>query len=1123
MPVKLTSSDRKIIAIAALVAAASLFIGAKYFWKAFPEAAIDFRVNRDDSAPIALKFLADRGIPVQGYRHVAVFDYDDSAKVYLERTQGLERMTGLTRGPVRLWRWTHRWFVPQQQEEFRVEVTPSGEVVGFDHEIPEAAPGANLEAAPAREIAEKYLREVMKRDLNDLEFVEGASDKRPQRTDHDFTWKQKSADLGEGSWRIAVEVDGDQVAGYREFVKIPEQWSRDYRKLRSRNESAQMVAEVFFVLLTIGMLVILVLRLRDRDVPVKLALVLGLVGTVLYFLGQLNNFPMAEFGYSTTDSYSSFFADYLQRALLAAAGVGAFIFFLTASSEPEYRAGYPALASLRRAFRWQGLRSRSFFLANVVGITLTFFFFAYQTIFYLAANKLGAWSPADVNYSDLLSTKIPWVWVLFIGFLPAISEEFQFRAFALPFLGRILRSKPVALVLAAFIWGFLHSAYPNQPFFIRGVEVGIGGVIIGLMMLRFGIVATLIWHYSVDALYTAFLLLRSPNHYLMISGAITAGIMLVPLVLSLVAYLRTGTFSDEAALTNAAEGISRAPSRESVAAAEPPLAYSPLARSRLILGGVLIAICAALTLVPVHRFGENTRIAVARKDAERLVGDFLRQRQIDPAGYRSVAWLQVNVDSSAVKYIQEHRTIDETDRTYRQATRPLLWCVRYFRPLEKEEHMVFVDTAEPRVFSYRHVLDEDAPGASLTLDEARARASEFLAQQGYRVEDFELEEKSDKKRKGRVDWTFEWQIKPIGPGQALNIGDAHFRVRVDLAGDQVVGLTRYFKLPEEWQRRESATTLANVALYACLILFVVALTAGGLVLFVLQVRHGAIPWRSAAKVVGVILAGLALAQLNQISRVYQGYNTSVSMGTFWISAGAGLVIVPLTAALAAWVLLALAMSLYPDAARLLRGSARWVWRRDAALAIAVSLAAAFGVGRLASLLYGQFHIYAPVRFDLGQDLLDSTLPGGGFLIRGLIYGLVIPAAAAVVIYLAQGVLKRRAWWKWLAGLLLLVSAGPPSAHSLPEFFVGWAGGLLLFLAAAGVVAGFCRGNAAAYVGAAYCLTVGGPLFSMLRQPAAFFMWNGALLGLLTLALLAWLLWGSGEGSGQVEPPPAPPS
>ncbi|MBZ5516243.1 MAG: hypothetical protein LAN62_15605 [Acidobacteriia bacterium] len=244
MPIKLTLSDRKVIGVAALAALISLAIGAKYFWRAFPEAAIEFRVNRDDSAPIAQKFLVERGFHVEGYRHVAIFDYDDAAKVYLERTQGLERMNTLTRGPIRLWRWEHRWFRPQQQEEFRVHVSPGGEICGFDHEIPEAAPGANLDAAAARRIAETFLRDVMKRDLADLEFVEGESQKRPARTDHEFTWKQKSVSLGDGSWRLAVAVDGDQVTGFRGFVKIPEEWSRDYEKLRSRNNSAQLVDEV---------------------------------------------------------------------------------------------------------------------------------------------------------------------------------------------------------------------------------------------------------------------------------------------------------------------------------------------------------------------------------------------------------------------------------------------------------------------------------------------------------------------------------------------------------------------------------------------------------------------------------------------------------------------------------------------------------------------------------------------------------------------------------------------------------------------------------------------------------------------------------------------------------------
>ena len=108
MPHKLSSSDFKTIAIGALIACVALIIGLKYFTRAFSEASIDFRVNRDESLPIAQNFLEGQKIRVEDYRHVSVFRYDDSAKVFMERTLGLERMTEVTRGPVRLWGWTHR-------------------------------------------------------------------------------------------------------------------------------------------------------------------------------------------------------------------------------------------------------------------------------------------------------------------------------------------------------------------------------------------------------------------------------------------------------------------------------------------------------------------------------------------------------------------------------------------------------------------------------------------------------------------------------------------------------------------------------------------------------------------------------------------------------------------------------------------------------------------------------------------------------------------------------------------------------------------------------------------------------------------------------------------------------
>jgi hypothetical protein len=154
---------------------------------------------------------------------------------------------------------------------------------------------------------------------------------------------------------------------------------------------------------------------------------------------------------------------------------------------------------------------------------------------------------------------------------------------------------------------------------------------------------------------------------------------------------------------------------------------------------------------------------------------------------------------------------------------------------------------------------------------------------------------------------------------------------------------------------------------------------------------------------------------------------------------------------------------------------------------------------------GRFHAYAPVGVDLVPDLFDASWPGVGFWLRGLLYGLVVPAIGAVLLYLFRLGWTRRAWWLWIGGFLVLVSLGPSFAHSVPEFFVGWALNLIGLVAAIGIVAAFYRDNVPAYVGAAFCLPLARPVVELMSQPAAFFRWNGLVLAALILAVLGWLL------------------
>src|SRR6267142_3787982 len=155
-----------------------------------------------------------------------------------------------------------------------------------------------------------------------------------------------------------------------------------------------------------------------------------------------------------------------------------------------------------------------------------------------------------------------------------MNEEFTFLLFAIPFFARVTKLRWIAVVVPAFLWGFLHSNYPQEPAYIRGLEVGLIGIVAGIVMLRWGILATLIWHYTVDASLVGLLLIRSDSLYFKVSGAVVAAAALAPLVFACISYLARGGFEADEELLNRAE---RAP--EIDLASEPAAATSQVKAS----------------------------------------------------------------------------------------------------------------------------------------------------------------------------------------------------------------------------------------------------------------------------------------------------------------------------------------------------------------------------------------------------------------------------------------------------------------------------------------------------------------------------------------------------------------
>lgn len=1100
--------DRRFVIVCAAIAVVSGVIALRYFGRAFPEASIQFAVNRSESAVVAQNFLALHGESTVGYKHATIFDYDDETKTYLERRLGLERAQEVYGKQVRLWRWSHRWFKPHEKEEIRVDVTSAGDVARFTHLYAEDTPGATIEPDSARAVAEQFLQTHLGNTPGDWDFLEGSSTQQPHRLDHSFTWKKRGLDLGDSdtTYRIRIDVAGSKVGGYEEFLDIPQAWQDDYSRLRARNDTAALVASAFLLLTVLAMVGSLVLRVRDRDVRWNTVLGFGGVAFVLQLLAALNQFDLEKFQYETQNGYASFVAGFLQQALLGALASGGLIVLVTAAAEPIYRERHPSKLALPSYFTWRGLRTKSFFQQTVLGLTMMLFFAAYQSLFYLGAARLGAWAPLEVPYSNMLNTAIPWALVLFVGFFPAVSEEFISRMFSVPFLDKHLgrlglprrAAAVLAILVASYVWGFAHSNYPNQPFWIRGVEVGTAGVIVSAVFWRWGILATLVWHYTVDAFYTSLLMLRSGNTYFSVSGAVTAGLMLVPLALSLVLYFRHRGFEPDTGLRNQdLPGPRPAPARAEAEEGFVRTPYVPVPRRYILATATVAAALLLLFAVPVERPGDGIQLESNRKQALAAAQAHLHRLGGDPAEWRTAVQMMSRYDPQVGRYVLQHGSMQRLNALYADRLRTPVWRVRFFRNDEREEWKLNLPVNEIAgdsipLWAFEHVVPDSAAGDTLVPAAAQLLAGDFLREQGIEPGDLDLKESQSERQKARVDHTFEWEV----PDSTL--GEAGVRYVVVVRGGEVAGLRPYLHLPEAWVRADGETSVLQrilwVASRGVLALIVFAVTA----LFVLYIRR--IP-RRAAIFWGVIagLLSLVILSLRWQSDILWSYETTTPYQLFVTGAGVSLVVQFLVLGLLAAVMVGTLLAVRPQVRALVAGRNDERYVRDGVILAVVGLGLQIGLRRLAQVLGGM----AEHSNGVDELLLLSAaarpapwLDEFASLARSLV--LLLPLFGLLVHAGQRFLGTRRALLVTFVAAVIFAADG---ARSMPEFGVQLVISLLSAGALAWAVLRLFRGNELAYV---LCFVGGrtlGTALGWLRQPSLDAQSTGVMVGALGASVL----------------------
>lgn len=1014
---RLNRRDWLLIAVCVAVAAVSIFIVGNWFGAAFPEATIEFRYDRASSQQVAARVLAGQRIDAGGMKHTATFDADDEARIFLERSLGLAKTNAMLRRDVRLWAWSHRWFRPLQEEEFGVDVAPTGEIIGFSDRIPEdrALPSPDLSAA--RAMAEAFLGRV-DANLADLQLVAQSERRLPHRMQRIFTWDSRTIHPAGAPYRTIVTVDGDRVSNFSRRVKVPEEWRRGYRELRSKNILAGNVDTVFLAITMVCIVAVFITRLLRGDLQLRLLLGIGLTTVVLVSGNAINSYPSALAGYNTTTSYPAFLAWLFFGAIVQGIGYGMLLVIVCGAGEVTWRAAFPRQLSVARIWNRRALASKRVFLAFVIGYTLVAFFLGYQVAFYLIADRFGAWAPAEVPYDDMLNTAIPWVAVLFAGFFPALSEEFMSRAFSIPFFERVLRSRVAAIVAAGFIWGFGHATYPNQPFYIRGVEVGVAGIVIGTLMTRFGLLPLLIWHYTVDALYTAMLLLRSGNRYYVVSGALASLVFAVPMLVSIALYVRNKGFVPDDDLSNDTLPVSPTPERiQEAPRASTSFAPLPVTRGKLIACVALVALAIGAVALDLPSIDDAVEYRIDKEEAKRIAATVrppqaasMRTIAAPVEGFRS--WNRESpredggapggFDTLAAGYMlragMPMRALVDAMRTKIPTA---TWMVRSFAPQVKDEYFIEVDPRASRVSGYHKYQDERRAGLALEREQAQRIAASQFARYGLDVNRFDLAEALSFQQPARRDWLFHFQEKrPI-------VAQAFRRVSVRVAGAEVTQFTTTVKVPDSVYREP--TTLLNIVFTILRIIGILTILSLIVAGFVVALRKRRFPWQVALR----WTLALAIVPLIGIAARWEPklfeYNTSIAWQTFMggqvvdviktVGLQLGMVFLAVAGLAAAW----------PEAFDLARAEARARLGRSAAVAALTVISAAILLRVAEQALALRFPSMAPLHGLDAPEAVGLPFPALLGILSTILRTIGITAAIGMFLLALRGYPKRAAW------------------------------------------------------------------------------------------------------------------
>ena len=280
----------------------------------FNRAVPTLKIDRETAIAVGYDWLDQQGFKLDDWHSSAIVDdFRDQSHTYVWREFGEDvynRLLGsylsAPHWDIRFVRFDENISVEDRAEEFIVEVSNEGEVLGLFHKMPEGRQGVSLDEKNVRLLAFEALSKKFRLGKTQIELVSAELKKRPERRDWRFVFRQPdvlSQNLGQAL--LSVDIAGDIIVGVKRFVEVPEKWQREERE---REQAVFMVSAIGGTCIVLVIIAITICAIISWSRGLFSFSVFAKIGVGLCawgYLSVINSWPGAYFNFTTTDPLST--------------------------------------------------------------------------------------------------------------------------------------------------------------------------------------------------------------------------------------------------------------------------------------------------------------------------------------------------------------------------------------------------------------------------------------------------------------------------------------------------------------------------------------------------------------------------------------------------------------------------------------------------------------------------------------------------------------------------------------------------------------------------------------------------------------------------------------------------